>query len=109
MSSLTLTLTGNSSHLKADYFPPIDLSQGEYVCGLIDFQTFNSIPNIDEINNKFHYGYGEGQHLATANDLYTLEKKSMTVRSYHHMYTQLIALIRMRMILIKTTLNSTQI
>lgn len=57
MSSITLTLTGNSSQLTAQYYPAIDISDGEYVCGLIDFQTFNSIPNIDETNNLFYFGY----------------------------------------------------
>lgn len=57
MSSITLTLTGDSSQLSAQYCPAIDLSDGEYVCGLIDFQTFNSIPNIDETNNLFYFGY----------------------------------------------------
>lgn len=56
MSSITLTLTGNSSHLHAEYFPAIDLSDGNYVCGLIDFQTFNSIPNVDETNNLLYFG-----------------------------------------------------
>lgn len=57
MTSITLTLTGNSSQLTAQYFPAIDISDGDYVCGLIDFQTFNSIPNIDETNNLFYFGY----------------------------------------------------
>lgn len=57
MSSITLTLNGQQSHLRAQYFPPIDISDGEYVCGLIDFQTFNTIPNVDERNNKFHFEY----------------------------------------------------
>lgn len=57
MTSITLTLTGDSSQLSAQYCPAIDLSEGEYVCGLIDFQTFNSIPNIDETNNLFYFGY----------------------------------------------------
>lgn len=57
MTSITLTLTGDSSQLSAHYCPAIDLSDGEYVCGLIDFQTFNSIPNIDETNNLFYFGY----------------------------------------------------
>lgn len=57
MSSLTLTLTGNSSQLRAEYFPSIDLSDGAYVCGLIDFQTFNSIPNVDTTNNLFYFGH----------------------------------------------------
>lgn len=53
--ALTLTLSGNSSILTTEYFPPIDL-QGGYVCGLVDFQTYNSIPNVDEKNNLFHIG-----------------------------------------------------
>lgn len=57
MTSITLTLTGDSSQLTAQYYPAIDLSDGVYVCGLIDFQTFNSIPNIDESNNLFYFGY----------------------------------------------------
>lgn len=53
--SLTLTLTGNSSELSAYYFPPIELENDQYVVGLVDFQTFHSIPNIDKNNNKFYY------------------------------------------------------
>lgn len=53
--SITLTITGTSSVLTAEYFPPIDL-QTNYVCGLVDFQTYNSIPNVDESNNLFHIG-----------------------------------------------------
>lgn len=52
---MTLTLSGRSSHLSAEYFPPLNLDQ-YYVCGLIDFQTYNSIPNVDERNNLFHIG-----------------------------------------------------
>ena len=53
--SLTLTLTGNTSDLIVEYFPPIDLST-DYICGLIDFHTYNSIPNIDQRNNLIHVG-----------------------------------------------------
>lgn len=56
MSSFTLTLNGNSSELIANYYPPIELDRdGEYVCGLIDFHTFMSIPNVNEKNNRFYY------------------------------------------------------
>lgn len=51
--SLTLTLTGNSSVLTTEYFPPINIDKN-YVCGLIDFQTYNSIPNVDHRNNLLH-------------------------------------------------------
>lgn len=55
--ALTLTLSGNTSILNVDYFPPIELSKNyEYVCGLVDFQTYNSIPNVDNSNNLFHIG-----------------------------------------------------
>ena len=52
--SLTFTLTGRTSELCADHFPPISL-EGEWVVGLLGFETYNSIPNIDK-NNKFRYG-----------------------------------------------------
>lgn len=57
MTSITLTLSGNSSLLEAEYFPPIELDERyQYECGLVDFQTFNCIPNIDEENNKIVFG-----------------------------------------------------
>lgn len=57
MTSVTITLSGNSSVLESDFFPPITLDDKfQYECGLVDFQTFNCIPNIDESNNKFIYG-----------------------------------------------------
>lgn len=56
MASFTLSLSGNKSELSANYFPPIKLDENsEYVCGLIDFQTYMSIPNITKTNNRFHY------------------------------------------------------
>lgn len=54
--SLTLTLTGKNSVLSVRYFPPIDISDGDYELGLIDFETFNTIPNINLKNNKFYFG-----------------------------------------------------
>ena len=53
--SLTLSLSGTSSVLVAQYFPPIELSRNKsYVLGLVELLSFNSIPNIDEDNNKFY-------------------------------------------------------
>ena len=55
--SLTLTLSGTSSTLEAQYFSPIELSPNKnYVLGLVELLTFNSIPNIDNNNNKFYVG-----------------------------------------------------
>lgn len=53
--SITLALSGNSSVLTANYYPPIDLA-GEYECSLVDFHSYNSIPNVDYDNNLFHIG-----------------------------------------------------
>lgn len=54
----TFTLTGNSSILQAYYHPPIDLSNeaGSFVLGLINFEAYNAIPNIDKNCNKFYIG-----------------------------------------------------
>lgn len=55
--SLTLTISGASSVLESEYFPPIELSSHKnYVLGLIELLTFNSIPNIDKDHNKFYVG-----------------------------------------------------
>ncbi|KYN00853.1 hypothetical protein ALC62_08345 [Cyphomyrmex costatus] len=54
--SLTLTLSGRSSVLAASYFPAIDLSDGDYELGLTMFETYNTIPNVNESNYKFYFG-----------------------------------------------------
>lgn len=56
-NSLTLTLSGSSSVLEAQYFPPIELAPHKnYTLGLIELLTYNSIPNIDIGHNKFYVG-----------------------------------------------------
>lgn len=56
MASFTLSLSGDKSELSADYFPPIKLDDGsDYVCALIDFQTYMAVPNINEKNNRFYF------------------------------------------------------
>jgi len=54
--SMTFTLTGKSSVLTANFFPTIDLSDGEYELGLTDFETYHTIPNVNSSNNKFYFG-----------------------------------------------------
>lgn len=52
----TFTLTGNSNILTSTYFPPIELNpQYSYGLGLVGFYSYNSIPNVQEGNNKFKY------------------------------------------------------
>ena len=53
--SFTLTLSGNLSVLETQYFLPIERSPNKnYVLGLVEFLTFNSIPNVDIGQNKFY-------------------------------------------------------
>ena len=54
--SLTLTLSGRSSILTVNYFPPLDLSDDMYELGLANFETYNTIPNVTSANNKFYFG-----------------------------------------------------
>ena len=44
--SLTLTLSGKSTVLTANYFPAIDLSDDDYELGLVIFETYHRIPNV---------------------------------------------------------------
>nr|CAH7768801.1 unnamed protein product [Callosobruchus chinensis] len=48
----TFTLSGRES---TKIYPPIILdTEKNYALGLIDIVTFNTIPNVDETNNKFY-------------------------------------------------------
>lgn len=55
MSSMTVTVTGaDPAALVCEFFPPLELTGGEWYVGLLDFTTYNSIPNIiEEKNNVF--------------------------------------------------------
>lgn len=54
--SMSFTLKGQDSILTAKFFPPIKLDENvSYFIGLVDFETFNSIPNIQAGNDKFFY------------------------------------------------------
>lgn len=53
--SLTFSLSGKNSVLAVNYFPPIDLSDGEYELGLVTLETYNTIPNVTSTNNKFYF------------------------------------------------------
>jgi len=53
--SLILTLTGKSNVLSTTYFPAIDLSDDDYELGLMNFDTYNTISNVNASNNKFYF------------------------------------------------------
>lgn len=53
MSSLTVTVTGkNPAALVSNFFPPLELTDGEWYAGLLDFTTYNSIPNVESGKNN---------------------------------------------------------
>jgi len=37
------------------YFPAIDLSDDDYELGLMNFETYNTISNVNASNNKFYF------------------------------------------------------
>lgn len=52
--SFSFTLSGKSSVLSYNFNPPIYLEDNmDYEIGLTNFDSYNSIPNVDVINNKF--------------------------------------------------------
>lgn len=58
MTSFTVAFSGSSSILQADFFPEIIFdSNSKYCCGLLDFTSYNSIPNISDKkgNDKFKF------------------------------------------------------
>ena len=53
--SWLLTLTGKRSELETPYNPAIDLSDDDYELGLLNFETYNTVPNVNASNNKFYF------------------------------------------------------
>lgn len=61
--SLSLTLSANSSILSYTFNPPIYLDESiDYEVGLVTFNSFNTIPNVDETNNVFAFAIYNIQH-----------------------------------------------
>jgi hypothetical protein len=54
MESLSITFTGKQSTLESVFFPPVDL-EGEYQIGFVDFQSYNSIYNVNKPDNVLYY------------------------------------------------------
>ena len=71
--SFTVVLSSRGNELQANFNPPIYLdSESDYVIGLINFETFNAIPNIDEKNNKLYYG-GKHEYIKIPSGSYEME------------------------------------
>jgi len=80
MSSYTVSVNGKGSTLRTVLFPAITLSKDrEWEAALLDFTTYNSIPNISEgENNKLHY-YKTKQNDGSYSEL---EEISLKTGSY---------------------------
>lgn len=64
MSSFTVSINSNSSILRSTLFPAIVLEKSrQWEAALLDFTTYNSIPNITEnVNNLLHYFNGKNDN-----------------------------------------------
>ncbi|KYQ53616.1 hypothetical protein ALC60_01405 [Trachymyrmex zeteki] len=78
--SLTLTLSGKSSVLAANYFPAVDLSDGDYELGLMIFEIYHTIPNVNESNNKFYFGKDDAEIIIPEEYPITLRANYNTMR-----------------------------
>lgn len=70
--TLTVTLTGTSSELHANFFPPIQLPSNDYSIGLLSFDSYNSIPNIMKGKNDMFY-YGNDKSIQIPEGTYELD------------------------------------
>lgn len=87
MSSITVTLTGNTSSLTAHFHPEIELDEKEnYSCCLLDFNTYNTIPNIHSKNNQFQYYVREKYQISKqkndAGDIIDVNMVELPIGSY---------------------------
>ena len=85
--SLTLTLSGKSTVLTANYFSAIDLSDGDYELGLAIFETYHIISSMNESNNKFYFAKGDAE--------ITIPKDSYEVRDINEFLK--LAILRKRL------------
>lgn len=79
--SLTFTLTGNESTQSVDFFPAVELDKSfSYEIGLLAFESYNSIPNIDSSNNKFYYE-NSGKYIEIPEGTYEVASISSYLQS----------------------------
>ena len=62
MKQFTITMSGNTCDFTTLYSQPIILEQHEnYEAAFLSLETYNSIPNITDKNNKFVYSVDDGK------------------------------------------------
>ena len=76
MKQFTITLSGNTCDFRTLFPHPIILNQNEeYEAAFLSLETYNSIPNITNKNNKFVYSVDDGVTWKTI----TLEKDAYKI------------------------------
>jgi len=76
MRQFTITLSGNTCDFNTLFPQPIILNQNkEYEAAFLSLETYNSIPNITDKNNKFVYSVDNGVNWKTI----TLEKDAYEI------------------------------
>lgn len=74
-------LSGTSSTLRCEVFPPFDVSKGDWEIGLVDLTTYNSIPNIERgVNDKFYYG--ENKEITIPEGSYEIENLEELIKKH---------------------------
>ena len=63
-----------SSRQCPNYFPAIELCDN-YELGLMIFETYHTIPNVNELSNKFYFGKDDAE--------ITISKDSYEVREHN--------------------------
>lgn len=82
MTSRIFTFVGNESIISTDFAYPIELdskNNAEYGLALIGFHSYNSIPNIEEGENKFIYYENVKNSGSTSSTHQTIIPKKKTV------------------------------
>lgn len=81
--SFTFTLSEKSSVLSYDFSPPIYLDEEfDYEIGLTNFDSYNSIPNIDEKNNCFEWHRETKNLIQVPKGSYELEHIATYIEDY---------------------------
>lgn len=76
--SYTVTVSGKSTELTANFNPAIHLDN-KYEIGLLNFESFNSIPNFDESNNRLYYGIANN-YITIPTGSYELEDLNAAIK-----------------------------
>lgn len=107
MTSLTVAFTGTSSVLRADFFPDITLDpNGDYCCGLLDFTSYNSIPNIiNGKNSEFKFQYETEEKGAKGAINSVTKEKTISLPTGAYEVEDILKFLKIELSIIRITLS----